>query len=150
MIPSLPFIFLNKKAISRLLSEFLLIIISLSIVSLAGLFLNAYSKSLSYNPRIEIIEARAISWARGILIKVNVANVGNVKLTLTNVKSTHPNIGDISPPSVPIPLEPSQSYEVEKYISLSFPIGTKLTIIASASTPDGKTIQVIKNVEVMP
>jgi hypothetical protein len=149
MIPSLPFIFLNKKAISRLLSEFLLIIISLSIISLAGLFLNAYSKSLSYNPKIEIIEARAISWSGGILIKVNVANVGNVKLTLTNVKST--NIGDIPLPSVSIPLEPSQSKEVEKYFpSQSFPIGTKLTIIASASTPDGKTIEVIKNVEVMP
>jgi len=149
MIPSLPFIFFNKKAISRLLSEFLLIIISLSIVSLAGLFLNAYSKSLNYNPRIEIIDARAISWAGGTLIKVNVANVGNVKLTLINVKSTHPNIGDIFSGS--IPLEPSQSKEVEKYLSSqSFPIGTKLTIIASASTPDGKTIQVIKNVEVMP
>jgi hypothetical protein len=148
MIPLLPFYFFNKKGISRLLSEFLLVIISLSIVFLAGLFLNAYSKSLSYNPRIEIIDARAISWSGGILIKVNVANVGNVKLTLTNVRSTHPNIGDIFSGS--IPLEPSQSYEVEKYISLSFPIGTKLTIIASANDPNGKTIQVIKNVEVMP
>jgi hypothetical protein len=149
MIPSLPFYFFNKKAISRLLSEFLLIIISLSIVSLAGLFLNAYSKSLSYNPKIEIIEARAISWSGGTLIKVNVANVGNVKLTLINVKST--NIGDIPLPSGSILLEPSQSYEVEKYFpSLSFPIGMKLTIIASANDPNGKTIQVIKNVEVMP
>jgi hypothetical protein len=36
MIPLLPFYFFNKKAISRLLSEFLLIIISLSTVFLAG------------------------------------------------------------------------------------------------------------------
>jgi hypothetical protein len=144
MIPSLPFIFLNKKAISRLLSEFLLIIISLSIISLAGLFLNAYSKSLSYNPKIEIIEARAISWAGGILIKLNIANVGNVRLTLNSISIK--GIQSFSPSKT---LESSQNYEFETNISPQ-PIGTKLTIIASASTPDGKTIEVIKNVEVMP
>jgi hypothetical protein len=158
MIPSLPFIFFNKKAISRLLSEFLLIIISLSIVSLAGLFLNAYSKSLNYNPRIEIIDARAISWAGGILIKVNVANVGNVNLTLTSVSINFPKkIENIHLKQES--LGTSQTKEVEKYISQNEignyfyqppSIGMKLTIIASANDPNGKTIQVIKNVEVMP
>jgi hypothetical protein len=158
MIPSLPFYFFNKKAISRLLSEFLLIIISLSIVFLAGLFLNAYSKSLSYNPKIEIIEARAISWAGGILIKVNVANVGNVNLTLTSVSINFPKkIENIL--SKQESLGTSQTKEVEEYIPQNEignyfyqppSIGTKLTIIASANDPNGKTIQVIKNVEVMP
>jgi hypothetical protein len=140
----LPFYFFNKKAISRLLSEFLLIIISLSIVFLAGLFLNAYSKSLNYNPRIEIIEARAISWSGGTLIKLNIANVGNVKLTLNSI-----SIKGIQSFSLSKTLESSQNYEFETNIS-SQPIGKKLTIIASALTPDGKTIEVIKNVEVMP
>jgi hypothetical protein len=144
MIPSLPFYFFNKKAISRLLSEFLLIIISLSIVFLAGLFLNAYSKSLNYNPKIEIIDARAISWAGGILIKLNIANIGNVKLILNSI-----SIKGIQSFSLSKTLESSQNYEFETNISPQ-PIGKKLTIIASASTPDGKTIQVIKNVEVMP
>ena len=145
MIPSLPFYFFNNKGISRLLSEFLLIIISLSIVSLAGLFFITYSKSLNYNPKIEIIEARAISWSGGTLIKLNIANVGNTKLTLTTVSIK--GIGNIFSGSKT--LEPSQNYEIEANIS-SQPIGKKLTIIASALTPDGKTIEVIKNIEVMP
>jgi hypothetical protein len=140
----LPFYFFDKKGISRLLSEFLLIIISLSIVFLAGLFLNAYSKSLSYNPKIEIIEARAISWSGGTLIKLNIVNVGNVKLILNSI-----SIKGIQSFSLLKTLEPSQNYEFETNIS-SQPIGKKLTIIASALTPDGKAIQVIKNVEVMP
>jgi hypothetical protein len=141
---SLPFYFFNKKGISRLLSEFLLVIISLSIISLAGLFLNAYSKSLSYNPKIEIIDARAISWSGGTLIKLNIANVGNVKLTLNSI-----SIKGIQTYPLSKTLEPSQNYEFETNIS-SQPIGKKLTIIASTLTPDGKTIEVIKNVEVMP
>jgi hypothetical protein len=144
MTPLLPFYFFNKKAISRLLSEILLIIISLSIASLAGLFLNAYSKSLNYNPKIEIIDARAISWSGGTLIKLNIANVGNVKLNLNSI-----SIKGIQSFSLLKTLEPSQNYEFETNIS-SQSIGTKLTIIASASTSDGKTIEVIKNVEVMP
>jgi hypothetical protein len=145
MIPSLPFYFFNKKAISRLLSEILLIIISLSIASLAGLFFITYSKSLNYNPKIEIIDARAISWSGGTLIKINIANLGNVKLTLISISIK--GIGNIFSGSKD--LEPSQNYEIEENIS-SQGIGKKLTIIASALTPDGKTIEVIKNVEVMP
>jgi len=141
---SLPFYFFNKKGISRLLSEFLLTLISLSIVFSAGLFLNAYSKSLNYNPKIEIIEARAISWSGGTLIKLNIANVGNVKLTLNSI-----SIKGIQSFSLSKTLEISQNYEFETNIS-SQPIGKKLTIIASALTQDGKTIQVIKNVEVIP
>ena len=141
---SLPFYFFNKKGISRLLSEFLLVIISLSTVFSVGLFLNAYSKSLNYNPRIEIIDARAISWSGGTLLKLNIANVGNVKLILNSI-----SIKGIQSFSLSKTLEPSQNYEFETNIS-SQPIGKKLTIIASASTPDGKTIEVIKNVEVMP
>ena len=153
----LPFYFFNKKGISRLLSEFLLVIISLSIVFSAGLFLNAYSKSLNYNPKIEIIEARAISWAGGILIKVNVANVGNVNLTLTSVSINFPKRNENI--LLQESLGTSQTKEVEKYISQNEignyfyqppSIGMKLTIIASANDPNGKTIQVIKNVEVMP
>jgi len=145
MIPSLPFYFFNKKAISRLLSEILLIIISLSIASLAGLFFITYSKSLNYNPKIEIIDARAISWTEGTLIKINIANLGNVKITLISISIK--GFGNIFSGSKD--LEPSQNYEIEENIS-SQEIGKKLTIIASALTPDGKTIEVIKNVEVMP
>lgn len=134
----------NKKAISRLLSEFLLIIISLSIVSLAGIYLNIQSKILSLNPKIEIIEARAISWSGGTLIKINIANTGNVKLTINNI-----NIKGISNYPLSITLEPSQIYEFEENIP-SQPIGKKLTIIVSCIDQNGNTIEEIGNVEVMP
>ncbi|MEM2178964.1 MAG: hypothetical protein QW272_09120 [Candidatus Methanomethylicaceae archaeon] len=134
----------NKKAISRLLSEFLLIIISLSIVSLAGIYLNIQSKILSLNPKIEIVEARAISWSGGTLIKINIANTGNVKLTINNI-----NIKGISNYPLSITLEPSQIYEFEENIP-SQPIGKKLTIIVSCIDQNGNTIEEIGNVEVMP
>ncbi|MEM2178193.1 MAG: hypothetical protein QXK24_05355 [Ignisphaera sp.] len=140
----LPFIFYDKKGISRLLSEFLILVISLSITLLAGLFLSTYSKNLSQNPKIEIIEARAISWSGGTLIKINTVNSGNVKLTINSI-----NIKGINQYSISKTLEPSQNYEFETNIS-SQPIGKKLTIIVSALTLDGKTIEAIKNVEVLP
>lgn len=138
-----PFIFLNNKAISRLLSEILLIFISLSIVSLAGIYLNTQSKILSYNPKIEIIDARAISWAGGTLIKISIVNSGNSKLTITNVV-----IKGIENFPLSIKLEPSQNYEFEANIS-SQEIGKKLTIIVSALA-NGNTIEAIEIVEVVP
>jgi len=134
-----------NKAISRIFSEILLVIISFSIISLTGLFLTTYSKNVSYNPKIEIIEARAISWNEKTLIKINIANIGNTKITLCAISIKE--IGNIWVGSKN--LEPSQNYEIEAFIPLQ-EIGKKLTIIVGSLDQNGKTIETIARMVVMP
>lgn len=135
----------SNKAMSRILSEILLIIISFSIISLTGLFSITYSKNLSYNPKIEIIEARAIQWNGKTLVKMNIANIGNTKITLCAISIKE--IGNIWIGSRN--LEISENYEIEAIIPYQ-EIGKKLTIIVSSIDQNGKTIETITNIVVMP
>ena len=134
-----------NKAISRIFSEILLVIISFSIISLTGSFLTIYSKNMSYNPKIEIIEAKAISWGDKTLIKINIANIGNTKITLCAISIKE--IGNIWVSSKN--LEPSQNCEIEATIPLQ-EIGEKLTIIVGSIDQNGKTIETIASTVVMP
>lgn len=139
------FIFFNNRAISRIFSEILILIISISMISLTSPFLITYSKNLSYNPRIEIIEVRATSWNGGTLIKVNIVNTGNVRITLCAVSIKE--IGNIW--NGLENLEPAQNYEIEINIPYQ-EIGKKLTIIVGSIDQYGKMIEATKNVMVMP
>ncbi|MEM3406045.1 MAG: hypothetical protein QXY18_03010 [Nitrososphaerota archaeon] len=136
--------FLNK-AISRIFSEILLVIILFSIISLTGLFSITYSKNLSYNPKIEIIEVRAIQWNEKTLIKMNIANIGNTKITLCAISVK--GIGNIWIGSKN--LEPSENYEIEAIIPYQ-EIGKKLTIIVGSIDQDGRTMETIASTVVMP
>jgi hypothetical protein len=133
------------KAISIIFSEILLVIISFSIISLIGLFLIINSKNISYNPEIEIIEAKAICWNDKTLIKVNIANIGNTKITLCAMSIKE--IGNIWFGSKN--LEPSQNYEIEAFIPYQ-EIGRKLTIIVGSIDQNGRVIEKITSTVVMP
>jgi len=133
------------KAISRIFSEILLVIISFSIISLIGIFLIIHSKNLSYNPEIEIIEAKAISWNDKTLIKVNIANVGNTKITLCAMSIKE--VGNIWYGSKN--LEPSQNYEIEAFIPYQ-EVGKKLTIIVGSIDQSGRVLEKIASTVVMP
>ena len=128
------------KAISIIFSEILLVIISL-----IGLFLIINSKNISYNPEIEIIEAKAICWNDKTLIKVNIANIGNTKITLCAMSIKE--IGNIWFGSKN--LEPSQNYEIEAFIPYQ-EIGRKLTIIVGSIDQNGRVIEKITSTVVMP
>ncbi len=133
------------KAISRIFSEILLVIISFSIISLIGIFLIIHSKNLSYNPEIEIIEAKAISWNDKTLIKVNIANIGNTKITLCAMSIKE--VGNIWYGSKN--LEPSQNYEIEAFIPYQ-EVGKKLTIIVGSIDQSGRVLEKIASTVVMP